>query len=74
MLASRLLFLMVFGSASGCLGLENQEFGKACIAKTRNSKTYDSGVHFSRSWVALVTISMNFVAMETGLEFDDFSK
>ena len=30
---SRLLFLMIFGSESGCLGLENQAFGKVGIAK-----------------------------------------
>ena len=30
---SRLLFLMIFGSESGCLGLENQAFGKGGIAK-----------------------------------------
>ena len=30
---SRLLFLMIFGSESGCPGLENQEFGKGGIAK-----------------------------------------
>ena len=30
---SRLLFLMIFGSESWCLGLENQAFGKGSIAK-----------------------------------------
>ena len=30
---SRLLFLMILGSESGCLGSENQAFGKEGIAK-----------------------------------------
>ena len=30
---SRLFFLMIFGSESGCLGLENQAFGKGGIAQ-----------------------------------------
>ena len=47
---SRLLFLMIFGSESGCLGLENQAFGKGGIAKInfrRNWISHDSRVHFS---------------------------
>ena len=47
------LFLMFFGSASGCLGLENQAFGKRCIAKTifrRSRKSHDSRVHCSWFW------------------------
>ena len=39
---SRLLFLMFFGSESGCVGLENQEFGKGRIAK----------INFRRSWIS----------------------
>ena len=47
---SRLLFLMIFGFESGCLGLENQAFGKGGIAKTsfcRNWISHDSRAHFS---------------------------
>ena len=48
---SRLLCLMIFfGSESGCLGLENQAFGKGGIAKINfraNSISHDSRVHFS---------------------------
>ena len=47
---SRLLFLMIFGSESGCLGLENQAFGKGGIAKIkfcRNCSSHDSRVDFS---------------------------
>ena len=47
---SRLLFLVIFGSESGCLGLENQAFGKGCIAKInfcRNWISRDSRVNFS---------------------------
>ena len=50
MLVSRFLFLMIFGSESGCLGLENQAFGKGGIAKInfrRNWISHDSRVHFS---------------------------
>ena len=46
----RLLFLMIFGSESGCLGLENQAFGKGGIAKInfrRSWITHDSRIHFS---------------------------
>ena len=39
---SRLLFLMIFGSESVCLGLENQAFGKGCIAK----------INFCRNWIS----------------------
>ena len=47
---SRLLFLMIFGYESGCLGLENQAFGKGGIAKInfqRGWNFHDSRVHFS---------------------------
>ena len=47
---SRLLFLMIFGSESGCLGLRNQAFGKGGIAKLdfrSNWISHDSRVHFS---------------------------
>ena len=73
---SRLLFLMIFGSESGCLGLENQAFGKGGIAKInfyRNWISNDSRVDFSGFWVALRPIFMIFVGLETGLKFDDFS-
>ena len=39
---SRFLFLMIFGSESGCLGLENQAFGKGGIAK----------INFCRNWIS----------------------
>ena len=45
-----LLFLMILGSESGCLGLENQAFGKGGIAKInfcRNWISHDSRVNFS---------------------------
>ena len=47
---SRLFFLMIFRSESGCLGLENQAFGKGGIAKTsfcRNWISHVSRAHFS---------------------------
>ena len=47
---SRLLFLMISGSESGCLGSENQAFGKGGIAKInfcRNWISNDSRVDFS---------------------------
>ena len=47
---SRLSFLMIFGSESGCLGLENQAFGKGGIAQInfcRNWVSNDSRVDFS---------------------------
>ena len=46
---SRLLFLMILGSESRCLGLENQAFGKGGIAKINFCRTWishDSMVHF----------------------------
>ena len=49
MLTSRLLVLMVFGFESGCLGWENQAFGKGSIAKInfrRNWISHDSRVNF----------------------------
>ena len=58
-------FLTVFGSESGCLGLENQAFGKGGIAKInfrRNWISHESWVHFSGFWVALVPIFMILVA------------
>ena len=42
---SRLLSLMIFGSESGCLGLENQAFGKGGIAK----------INFCRNWISHVS-------------------
>ena len=42
---SRLLFLMILGSESGCLGSENQAFGKEGIAK----------VNFYRNWISHVS-------------------
>ena len=66
---SRLLFLLVFGSKFGCLGLEKQAFGMEGIAKInfrRNWISCDSRVDFSQFWVALGPIFMAFVALETG--------
>ena len=73
---SRLLFLLVFGSKFGCLGLEKQAFGMEGIAKInfcRNWISYDSRVDFSWFWVALGPIFMAFVALETGSKIDEFS-
>ena len=47
---SRLLFLMILGSEPGCLGSENQAFGKEGIAKInfyRNWISHDSRENFS---------------------------
>ena len=61
---SRLDFLMVWGSASGCLGLENQSFGNESIAI----------INTCRNWISDVgPILMTFVALEIGLKFDLFS-
>ena len=46
---SRLIFPMIFESESGCLGLENQAFGKGGIANIdfrRNWISHDSRFHF----------------------------
>ena len=62
---SRLLFLLVFGSKFGCLGLEKQAFCMEGIAKInfrRNWISYDSEVHFLWFWVALALIVMIVVA------------
>ena len=75
MLASRLLFLMILGSESGCLGWEDQVFGIGCIAKINFRSTWishDPRVQFSWFWVALGVIFMTFAALETGLKFNDF--
>ena len=68
---------MVFGFESGCLGLENQAFGKGGIATInfrRKWIPHDSRVQFSCFSVALGPILMIFVALEeNGLKFDDFS-
>ena len=49
---SRLLFLLVFGSKFGCLGLQKQAFGKGGIAK----------INFCRNWISddSKTISYDF--------------
>ena len=66
---------MILGSESGCLGWENQAFGKGGIAKINfctNWIFHDSRVNFSLFLVALGPIFMVFVALETGLKFDEF--
>ena len=76
MLVSGFLFLVIFGSESGCLGLEKQAFGKGGVAKInfrRNWISHDSLVHFSLFGMASGPISMTFVALEIGLKFDDLS-
>ena len=73
---SRLLFLMIFGSKFGCLGLQKQGFGMEGIAKInfrRNWISHDSRVDFSWFWVALGPIFMVFVALEIGSKIDEFS-
>ena len=72
---SSLLFLLVFGSKFGCPGLQKQAFGMEGIAKInlrRNCISCDSIVIFSWFWVALGPTFMTFVALETGLKFDEF--
>ena len=60
---SRLLFLMISGSESGCLGSENQSFGKEGIAK----------INFCRNWIYHVS-RLNFLMILGGLRtnFHDF--
>ena len=73
---SRLLFLLLFRSKFGCLGLEKKAFGMEGIAKInfcRNWSSHDSRVDFPRFWVALGPIFMAFVALETGSKIDEFS-
>ena len=53
---SRILFLMILGSESGCLGSENQAFGKEGIAKT----------NFCRNWIYHVS-RVNFLMILGGL-------
>ena len=77
MLVFRLLFLMIFGFGFGCLGLQNQAFGKGDIAKNsfqRSWNSNDSMVHFLWFWVFFGPICMVFFALETGLRFDEFSR
>ena len=50
MLVPRLLFLMIFGFESGCLGLENQAFGMRGIAKINlqiSWNSHDFNIQFS---------------------------
>ena len=57
---SRLLFLMIFGSESGCLGLENQAFGKGGVATNhfcRNRISQGLGVFF---FIILGGLGTNF--------------
>ena len=73
---SRLLFLMIFWSEFGCLGVQKQAFGMDGIAKNnfrRNWISYNSRFDFSSFWVALGPIFMAFVVLETGLKIDGFS-
>ena len=73
----RLIFLMILGSESGCLGSENQAFGMDGIAKInfrRNWISHVPRVNFSWFWVALGPIFMIFVALEIGLKLDDSSR
>ena len=74
---STLFFLLVFRSKFRCLGLEKHAFGMEGIAKInfrRNWISYDSRVDFSWFRVALGPIFMIFVALETGMKFDEFSR
>ena len=57
---SRLLFLMFFGSESGCLGLENQVFGQGGIAK----------LNFRRNWIVMIPGS---IFHDFGWPWDQFS-
>ena len=66
-------FLMISGSASGCLGLQNQTFGVSC-KKNRCCDFVNSGVFFTWWLIALGQILKIFGALETGLKCDDFSK
>ena len=77
MVVSRFLFLTIFGSESGCLRFSkpNQASGSRSIAK----------IEFHRSWIlydsrviflilsGLGNHFMTFVALASGLTFDDFS-
>ena len=77
MLVSSFFFLMVFGSESGCLGLENKHlawdflqqstFAEIGFLMLPGSSFHDFG------WPS-GPIFMTFVALETGLKFDDFSR
>ena len=72
---SRLSFLIIFWSESGCPGLENHAFGKGGIAKFNfctNWISYDTRFNFSWFLVALGPIFIAFVALGTGLKFDEF--
>ena len=67
MLVSRLLFLLILRSETGCLGFENQMFGIRSITKTNLQGLVLLFL------VALGSIYMTFVALETRLTFVDFS-
>ena len=74
-LISRLLFLLVFKCESGCLGLENQAFGKGGIAKINfrmNLISDDFRVDFLSFWVALGPIFMTFAALGIVLKMNEF--
>ena len=74
---SRFLFTVIFGSESEWLGLGNQESGMGGLAKTnltRSWHSHDVRVHLSCFRVALGTIFITFVVLETSWNFDDFSR
>ena len=69
LLASRLLFLMIFRCESGCLEMENQAFGKRGIAKInfrRSWISHDDMVHFFMLLGGLTTNFMIFLFLEIG--------
>ena len=50
MFVSRFRFLMIFGSGSGCLGLQDQAFGKGLIATINFQRSWNSNksiIHFA---------------------------
>ena len=57
---SRLLFLMIWGSESGCLGWENQAFGRESIAK----------INSCRNWISHVS---RVIFYDFGWSWDQFS-
>ena len=76
MLVSRFLFLLISGTESGCLGLENKHLAREVLRKSTFAAMgflMIPGSIFHDFWVALGPIFMTFVALETGLESDDFS-
>ena len=67
-LAYRFLFLIIFASESGCLGLKNQAFWHAKILQ---KSTFAEVRYLIDSNFRSTVVPLELVALEGGLKFDD---